>query len=77
MPAVLVSVALRRLARLLGRHDGEAPQTALFALPGPLNRLLIRLLGAEAWLMRYVSLPLGASLVVVARKPEHEPSPAT
>jgi hypothetical protein len=27
--------------------------------------------------MRYVSLPLGASLVVVARKPEHEPSPAT
>jgi len=70
MPAVLLSVAARRVAWAFGRKRERAQQTALFALPGPINRLLIWLLDIEAWLMRYVSLPIGASLVVVARKSE-------
>ncbi len=69
MPAVLFSVAGRRIARVFGRKRERTQQTALFALPGPINRLLIWLLEVEAWLMRYVPLPVGASLVAVARKP--------
>lgn len=68
MPAILASVAYRRIVHLLsGPHDGPK-QTALFKLPGPLNAALIGLLDIEAWLMRYVPLPVGASLVAVARK---------
>lgn len=70
MPAILGAVAYRRLLRLFSGGSGEpAEQTALFELPRPLNRALIWLLDVEAWLMRYISLPLGASLVAVARKP--------
>jgi len=74
MPAILASVAYRRALRLFsGGRAGDAEQTALFELPRPLNRMLIWLLDLEAWLMRYVSLPIGASLVAVARKPEAPP----
>lgn len=69
MPAILIAVAARRLAWALGGKRERATQTALFELPGPLNTLLIWLLDIEAWLMRYISLPIGASLVAVARKP--------
>jgi SAM-dependent methyltransferase len=70
MPAILGAVAYRRLLRRLTGGDGErAEQTALFKLPRPLNRMLIWMLDMEAWLMRYLSLPVGASLVAVARKP--------
>lgn len=69
MPAILASVAYRRLRRLFSGRGEKAQQTALFDLPRPLNTALIWLLDIETWLMRYISLPLGASLVVVARKP--------
>jgi hypothetical protein len=70
MPAILASVAYRRLLRLFrGGPEKEARQTALFELPGPLNRMLIWLLDLETWLMRHISLPVGASLVAVGRKP--------
>lgn len=70
MPAILGAVAYRRLLRLFSGGDEErAEQTALFELPRPLNRMLIWMLELEAWLMRYISLPIGASLVAVARKP--------
>ncbi|MFW5867023.1 MAG: class I SAM-dependent methyltransferase, partial [Armatimonadota bacterium] len=69
MPAILASVAYRRLSRLFSGRGDRAQQTALFELPRPLNRMLVWMLDVEAWLMRYLSLPIGASLVAVARKP--------
>ncbi len=70
MPAILASVAYRRLRRLFSGRGEKADQTALFELPTPLNRALIWMLDVETWLMRYISLPIGASLVAVARKSE-------
>lgn len=72
MPAILASIAYRRLVRVFRRGGADGTeQTALFELPRPLNRMLIWMLDIEAWLMQFVSLPIGASLVAVARKPEH------
>ena len=70
MPAILASVAYRRLLEAMRGKDNGPKQTALFRLPGPLNWMLVRLLDIEAWLMRYISLPIGASIEAVARKPE-------
>jgi len=70
MPAILGAVAYRRLVRLFSGRGNRTQQTALFRLPRPLNRMLIWMLDIESWLMRYLSLPIGASLVAVARKPE-------
>lgn len=70
MPAILAAVAYRRLRRAFSRSEEGPLQTGLFELPRPLNSILIWLLGLEARLMRYISLPVGASLVAVARKPE-------
>lgn len=40
-----------------------------FSLPIPIiNKLLLLILQAEAFLMRYISLPFGSSLICVARK---------
>lgn len=64
LPAIVLYRALRRL-----RGGRDRPKTSLVRLPGPLNRLLIWLLDLENLLLRYCRLPLGASLVMVARKP--------
>lgn len=64
LPGIVAYRALRRL-----RGDGGRPKTSLVRLPGPLNALLIRLLDLENLLLRHCRLPLGASLVMVARKP--------
>jgi hypothetical protein len=59
-----------RIARVtLGRtrHDLDRP--------GPLaNRLLGRVFGAEASLLRFVSLPFGISILLVGRATEPAPS---
>jgi 2-polyprenyl-3-methyl-5-hydroxy-6-metoxy-1,4-benzoquinol methylase len=70
MPAILASVAYRRLRRWITGNTEKAQQTALFALPRPLNRILIWLLDIETWLMRYTPLPIGASIIAIARKPK-------
>jgi len=58
-------VLLRRtLDRLTGRHGSDVG-----FLPAPIERLFRGLLGIEAALVRRVSLPFGASVVAVARKP--------
>jgi SAM-dependent methyltransferase len=62
---LLPAVALRRvLDRLTGRRGSD-----LTPLPAPLEWLFGRALGLEAHLVRRVSLPLGASVVALARKP--------
>lgn len=62
---LLPAVALRRwLDRLTGRRGSD-----LTPLPAALEWAFGRVLGLEARLLRRVSLPLGASVVALARKP--------
>ncbi len=46
-----------------------APKHDFWLLPGWLNRLLAQLYRFEAWLLERFDLPVGVSLVCVARKP--------
>jgi SAM-dependent methyltransferase len=54
----------RSLDRLLGRHGSDVQ-----FLPAPLEGLFRGLLEIEARLLRQVSLPLGASVMALGRKP--------
>lgn len=57
-------ILLRRtLDRLTGRHGSDVA-----FLPAPLETLFRSLLLLEAWLVRRTSLPVGASVLVLARK---------
>jgi hypothetical protein len=55
--------------RLLGRRRRPpvASGVDMFPLPQPLNRLMIALYRLEARLLRHVRLPVGVSLLCVAR----------
>lgn len=66
LPAIIL---YRAMKRLLVPSDGR-PKTALVRLPGPINNLLDAFLHFENLLIRHISLPIGTSLVAVARKPE-------
>jgi SAM-dependent methyltransferase len=58
-------LARRLLDRLLGRHGSDVS-----FLPAPLEWTFLRLLRVEAWLVGLgVSLPIGASVLALARKP--------
>ena len=50
-----------RLGRVASKHD-------FWPLPAWLNRFLTRVYGLEAWLLRFVDLPVGVSVVCVARR---------
>lgn len=54
----------RTLDRLLDRHGSDVG-----FLPAPIERLFRGLLGLEARLIPHVSLPVGASVTALARKP--------
>jgi hypothetical protein len=59
-----VIAARRTLDRLLHRHGSDVG-----FLPAPLEWTFRSLLGVEARLVRHLSLPVGASLFALARKP--------
>jgi len=60
--------ALRLLQRLIPRRK-RRPRTAFIVPPRPINWLLIALLRLERrWLSRF-GLPIGVSLIAIARKP--------
>lgn len=70
-PVVVVAffpIMIFRLLQRLRPKKPEEPKTDLRVLPSPLNTLLISFLRLENWLLRYVNLPVGTSLVAVARK---------
>ncbi|HZS48514.1 MAG TPA: methyltransferase domain-containing protein [Blastocatellia bacterium] len=46
------------------------PKTSHIILPDWLNNALIGLLAIERWLLRYINLPFGVTIVCLARKPE-------
>jgi 2-polyprenyl-3-methyl-5-hydroxy-6-metoxy-1,4-benzoquinol methylase len=71
MTALFPAVAGVRLAQKAlgsGRKPIEKAKTTLPDVPGPFNGLLTGLLNAEARLVSKVNLPVGVSLVCVARK---------
>jgi len=59
-----------RLAQRLRPKLPDEPRTDLRVLPAWLNGLLIGALRLENWLLRALNLPVGTSLVAVARKRE-------
>ncbi len=66
LPAVAAVRGFRRVVPEQGEPRSD------FHLTGPpaINRLLGRVLGAEAWAVRRFPLPAGVSLLCLARKPE-------
>ena len=57
------------LIRLFERRRRGPAEASLPSVPRWLNSLLVRLGGVEAWLITYLPLPWGSSVVAVARKP--------
>jgi SAM-dependent methyltransferase len=63
--------AIRLKQRLAGAHVES--QQEITVPPAPINGALSALLAAEAAMLRVVNMPLGSSLLAVARKPaQHE-----
>ncbi len=59
-------MALRLIQRVQGPHESTAEMTVP---AGPINAALSGLLAAEAAALRAVNMPLGSSLLALARKP--------
>jgi ubiquinone/menaquinone biosynthesis C-methylase UbiE len=55
----------------LGRKvfPAKRSRSDLLAIPRPLQRLLAAVMSAERWLLSRMDLPVGTSVVIVARKP--------
>jgi SAM-dependent methyltransferase len=65
---LLPPIALLRLLQRLRRRPHGSPETAFIVPPTPINLLLIGLLWLEnRWVLRW-NLPIGVSLLAVARK---------
>jgi SAM-dependent methyltransferase len=62
--------AVWRLLSYRTRLGRFAPGHDFWTLPGWLNALLIRLYALEAWLVRRIDLPVGVSIVCIARPSE-------
>ena len=61
-----VAFARRMLAKLLGKAGGESD---VRPVPKPLNSVLTAVLGAEAAILKHARLPIGLSVIALARKP--------
>ncbi|HWP65717.1 MAG TPA: class I SAM-dependent methyltransferase [Candidatus Limnocylindria bacterium] len=61
-----IAAAVRLLSRL--RPPAPGSESDMFPVPAPLNRFLIALYRIEAMLIRHVSLPIGVSLLAVAKR---------
>ncbi|MFQ5808992.1 MAG: class I SAM-dependent methyltransferase [Armatimonadota bacterium] len=70
LSVLLLPIATFRLLQRLRRRPDDAPKTALIELPGPVNRLLVRILALEMHVATAVSLPFGVSVACVAQRPE-------
>jgi hypothetical protein len=68
--SVFPLIAAARLAQRVTRRFRSRPYAALdIAVPiAPVNGLLTALVSVEAVLLRHVPMPIGSSLLVVARK---------
>ena len=62
-------LAARTAQRLMGLASPEEARTDIAVPPAPVNTLLSGLLAAEGFALRYVNMPVGSSLLCLARKP--------
>jgi len=67
-----VALVVRLLQRLTTKLRRKPPETGIIPVPRFLNTLLICLMDVENAIIRRVNLPVGVSLVMVARKPGGE-----
>jgi SAM-dependent methyltransferase len=58
------------LVRMLLKTDRARPRADTLEFPRPLNWLLLQVLATESRLVRFLDLPVGLSLLAVARKEE-------
>jgi SAM-dependent methyltransferase len=63
-------LSVRFVQRLLRPFRAPRPDSDIAVPPAAINSLLTALVLAEARMARHVALPVGSSLLVVARKPE-------
>jgi ubiquinone/menaquinone biosynthesis C-methylase UbiE len=64
---VFVPIVVFRIAQKLFRKSHE-PKTHLIPLPTAANKLLIWLLVIEGFLLRFINLPFGVSIICLAKK---------
>ena len=64
-----VVAAVRLARRIAPTRNGQLRSDFAMTRPGPLNMLLSRIFAGEAWAIRRWRLPIGVSLLCVARKP--------
>lgn len=69
-------IAFVRVFRLHRLRSGGLKSDCSLTKPGPMNSLLARLFGMEARVVKWVDLPIGVSLLGLARKPEVVPGEA-
>jgi hypothetical protein len=69
MASILPVVIAVRLSERWWRRGGTPATSGYMTLPRPLNDLLARLVSLGGYLVRFVVLPFGLSIVAVARKP--------
>lgn len=65
---LVIAMAFRFARRIIGKPSGESD---LAPTPHLINKVLALLMRAEAFLLRYISLPFGLSVLVIAEKPQH------
>ena len=66
-------LAVRTAQRMIGLATPEEAGTDIMVPPKPVNALLSSLLGLEARALRLIDMPVGSSLLCVARKPAGRP----
>lgn len=64
-------LAVRTAQRMIGLATPEEAGTDIMVPPRPLNAVLASLLNLEARALRITNMPVGSSLLCVARKPTH------
>lgn len=65
-------LAVRTVQRLIGLATPEEGGTDITIPPAPVNRILAALLALEARALRFTDMPVGSSLLCVARKPARQ-----
>lgn len=67
---LFLPMLVRRLAqRLRGLRDADEARSDFVQPPEPLNALLAGILALESFVVRHVDLPMGSSILCLARKP--------
>jgi 2-polyprenyl-3-methyl-5-hydroxy-6-metoxy-1,4-benzoquinol methylase len=68
-PVVWVTRRAQALVRRFRPKDETQVSSDLHAYPRVVNALLYRLMLVEAWIVRHVNLPIGVSILAIARRP--------